>query len=300
MTERIEQVKIYLGKHARLFKTEKGYKTIVFAAIVAYLASYVLQTLMFKEDIDTKLGFFTLISAAIWIGIFNSIQNICKERPIIKREHRSGLHMSSYVVSHMVFQAGICFIEAIIFLTVSQMFIKYPTATSLLSDVYSEYFITFFLVIYAADVLALAISSIVKNPTSAMTLMPFVLIFQLLFAGVLFKLDGPLNTLANGTISKWGLQASAISCNFNTLEKLEVQETRLVIRKVARSYDFEITNDQLDFIMEEAYKNIDTYNPIYEYSLSNLLTQWRNLIIEIFVFGAIAIGSLEFIDNDKR
>ena len=45
-------------------------------------------------------GAFALTCVAIWNGCFNSIQSVCRERPIIKREHRSGMHISSYAVSY--------------------------------------------------------------------------------------------------------------------------------------------------------------------------------------------------------
>ena len=91
---RITQICIYLGKHWRLFITERGWKVLIFGAVISALVSIVLGSGMFVYTMDTFSGGFALISACIWVGIFNSIQNICKERAIIKREHRAGLHIS--------------------------------------------------------------------------------------------------------------------------------------------------------------------------------------------------------------
>lgn len=300
MKERFEQVNIYVGKHFRLFKTEKGWKILLFAAIISFLVSFVLQGTMFVDDVNTQMGFFTLVSACIWIGIFNSIQSICKERDIIKREHRTGLHISSYVISHMIYQALICLCETIILLGVSAFFLKYPTDTALFGSVYVEYFITYFLITYAADVLALAISAIVRSTTTAMTVMPFVLIIQLLFAGVIFPLDGAMGTVAKLTISKWGLTATSISCDYNGLEKFEQRETRYQLKQIARSKDVSLSNEQLDEIITEAYSNTDTYDPVYDYSKGNMAKQWGVFLIHILAYGAICIIFLEFIDKDKR
>ena len=120
---RFAQVRIYLGKHWRLFVNERGWKVLFFAAIISAIVSPVLGGNMFVYTAETFQGTFTLISACIWIGIFNSIQTICKERAILKREHRSGLHMSSYVVSHLIFQAGICLLQAGILLGLSALFL---------------------------------------------------------------------------------------------------------------------------------------------------------------------------------
>ncbi len=46
-----------------------------------------------------------------------------------------------------------------------------------------DFAITLFLVTYCADMLALLISSFARTTTAAMTIMPFLLIVQLLFSG---------------------------------------------------------------------------------------------------------------------
>ena len=300
MNERIKQTKIYIGKHFRLFKNEKGWKVIIFAAVVSFLVSSVTKGIMFGDDVNTKMGFFTLISACIWIGIFNSIQNICKERDIVKREHRTGLHITSYVASHLIYQGAICLVEALMIVIISGIMIGYPSENALFISTYAEYFITYFLVTYAADVLALAISSIVKSTTTAMTIMPFILIFQLLFAGVLFSLSGSMETVANFTISKWGLQASGISCDYNNLEKLEQKEMRYQLKKIAKSKNYKMTEEELDEVIKEAYEDTDTYNATYEYSLSNLMGNWSALLIHTAIYAIISVAALELVDRDKR
>ena len=123
-SSRLKQIGIYVGKNFRIFKNEKGWKVLVFALIISVLISAVLDKKIFVMDTSTWTGFFTVVSACIWIGIFNSIQSVCKERAIIKREHRTGLHISSYVCAHLIYQAVICLAEAVIMLGVSALFLK--------------------------------------------------------------------------------------------------------------------------------------------------------------------------------
>ena len=48
---------------------------------------------------------------------------------MIKREHRSGMHISSYIVSHMVYQAFLCLAQTAVTLYVTQLTgVKYPEA----------------------------------------------------------------------------------------------------------------------------------------------------------------------------
>ena len=298
-SSRMKQIGIYVGKHFRVFKNDRGWKTIIFATIIAFLVSFVLGGSMFVYDMDTFSGSFTMVSACIWIGIFNSIQSICKERAIIKREHRTGLHISSYVISHMIYQGVICLIEALVILLISAIFLHYPTSKALLGNIYIEYYITYFLLTYGADVLGLAVSSIVRSTATAMTVMPFVLIIQLIFSGMLFTLSGPMNYVANMTLSKWGLNATCISADYNNLEKVEKVRITRYIKQAGQKKNLPITDEMVQSIVEEAYVD-QGGNPAYEYELSNLLTQWGILMVHIFVYGAISIVALEFVDKDKR
>ena len=118
------QTKVYFSKIARISIREKVWKFILFAAIIATIVALVTSKNMFETFEQTKSGFFTLASACIWLGIFNSIQTICKERSIIKYEHRTGLHMSSYVLSHVIYQAVICLIQSIVMLIICSIYIK--------------------------------------------------------------------------------------------------------------------------------------------------------------------------------
>ena len=46
-----------------------------------------------------------------------------------------------------------------------------------------DFGISMFLITYASDMLSLWVSSLARTTTAAMTIMPFVLIFQLVFSG---------------------------------------------------------------------------------------------------------------------
>ncbi|MBP3879610.1 MAG: ABC transporter permease, partial [Lachnospiraceae bacterium] len=113
-SSRLSQITIYAGKCFRIFRNEKGWTTFLSSALITLIISSVVSQDMFKAYSATRNGAFALVCACIWIGIFNSIQSICKERDIIKREHRSGLHMSAYVASHMLFEMFLCLVESLI------------------------------------------------------------------------------------------------------------------------------------------------------------------------------------------
>lgn len=265
---RTKQIRIYVGKCFRVFLNDRGWKIFISAAIITLLISLVTGEMMFSEYNETRNGAFSLVCACIWIGIFNSIQSVCKERDIIKREHRSGLHISSYIVSHMIFELVLCFVEAIIVTVITGVAnIDTFPESGVMMPAFLELFITFFLIIFSADALGLMVSSIVKTPNTAMTVMPFVLIIQLVMSGMIFELEGFTAQVAKATIAKWGLNSICITSNVNTMPGSEL----------------------FPHLVEE-----------YEYTVGHQFGLWGILIGFTALYGVIAIIALKFVDKDKR
>ena len=295
---RWSQIKIYVGKLFRLFISERGWKVLIFAAIIALLVSSMIWDSMFVYTMETSRGIFSLVSACTWIGIFNSIQSICKERGIIKREHRSGLYMSAYIIAHLIYEAVICFLQAIILMGCSMIFMKYPAKTAFFGNIWLEYFITWFLIIYAADVLGIAISSIVKTPATAMTVMPFVLIFQLMLSGFLFSPAGIGSLFSKATVTNWGMRAGLISAGYNEIDNTETVRLTNSLHKIVLDNEIDLQRDVIDAAVREYYH--PTLDDSYDHDWHNLVLNWTALIIHTVVYALLAIFSLQFIDRDKR
>ena len=268
---RFGQIIIYIGKCYRAFINEKLWKTFISAAIITIIIASVTGDDTFVTFRDTRNGAFALVCACIWIGLFNSIQSICKERAIIKREHRTGLHISSYVIAHMVYEMVLSLCEAVIVTVI--IFLKnwgHMPEEPLIFPAGLELLITFFLIIFSADALGLAISSIVKTANTAMTVMPFVLIIQLVMSGMIFELNGFTETISKLTISKWGLEAICSTANVNKLEL-----------------------DPMLIITETMEKD-------YEHTVEHLLVIWLILTLFTMLYGMVSIIALKFVDKDKR
>ena len=211
----IKQIPIYVAKNYRLFMNQGDWKFIVIATVISFLVCSIVGEDMFSTYEGTKSGFFAIISAAIWIGVFNSIQRICKEHDTITSEYRSGLHISAYVLSHVFFDFFLCLIQSIILILICAIFIDFPSEGIILNQSIFEYFITLFLIIWGSDIMGIMISSVASTPNVAMTAMPFVLILQLVMSGVLFELNGWSEIIANVTFSKWGMSALGSIGNLN-------------------------------------------------------------------------------------
>ncbi|MBQ3797703.1 MAG: ABC transporter permease [Butyrivibrio sp.] len=301
------QTIIYLGKLFRMFLFQNDWKVLPMAAVIAGLVSFAVGSNLYKTMEGTLMGTFALACICVWNGFFNSIQVICRERAIIKREHRSGLHISSYVAAHMIYQALLCILQVIITIVVcSFMQVKLPEKSLITPWPLVDFGITLFFITYCADMLALLISALSRTTTTAMTIMPFLLIIQLLFSGGFFSLPQEAMPLTNLTATKWGLTALCAQGDYNSLPMVSVWNNALKMKDIDVDGEkplldafrmIEENNYRDELLMKSAELN---QKPEYNFDSGIVIKCWIWLIAWTFVYVAIAVGLLELIDKDKR
>ena len=286
---RIGQIKVYIGKCFRTFVHERGWKSLISTLIISIILAWVIGDNTFSVNESTKTGVFAMICGCIWTGLFNSIQSICRERAIIKREHRTGLHISSYVLAHMLFEFVQCVAEALLLTIVFDIFREFPSSGVLFEWTAFEFFISFTLIIFCADALGILVSCIVKTENAAMTVMPFVLIVQLVMSGMMFALPKNAEPIKELTISKWGLCAVCSSADLNEIPTKDTLEKI----KTASNSDEKITSWKDLGLTQE-------YDMDYEASVQNVTKTWLVLILYSALYGIIGILFLKLVDKDKR
>ena len=223
------QVRIYLGKQFRFFINESDWKVLPMAAIIAGLVAMVIRNRFFVNMEGSLIGGFALTCVAIWNGCFNSIQAVCRERAIIKREHRSGMHISAYIAAHMIYQFLLCMAQTVLTMAVLRM-LEVPIPEGFGSGRITPFMIadigiSMLLVSYASDMMSLFLSSISRTTTGAMTLMPFVLIIQLVFSGGIIPLPQWTRPISDFTISNYGIRAITAQGGYNELPMTAVWNT---------------------------------------------------------------------------
>ena len=304
---RVAQTFIYLGKLFRMFLFQNDWKVLPMSAVIAALVAFAVGGNLFKTMEGTLMGTFALSCICIWNGFFNSIQMICRERAIVKREHRAGLHISAYVASHMIYQAILCILQVVITLFVCNMMsIKIPEKSLFTPWPIVDLGISLFLITFCADMMALLVSSFARTTTAAMTIMPFLLIVQLLFSGAFFNLPDEAMPFTHLTATKWGLTAMCAQGDYNSLPMVTVWNSALKMKNVevdgekplltAFQY-IEENNMRDDILMASGQQN---QKPEYAFDASIVLKCWIWLIIWTVVYAALAVMLLEFIDKDKR
>ncbi len=304
---RLGQIPIYAGKFFRMFILMDDWKVLPMAIIISGLVALVACPDMFKTQEGTLRGSLALVCVCIWNGFFNSVQAVCRERNIIKREHRAGMFISSYIMAHMIYQAFMCLIQTIILVIICHVArMKFPAEGFMTPWFELDIGITFFLVSYAADMMSLFISCIVRTTTAAMTVMPFMLIVQLIFSGSLFQLSKGADAFTDLAISKWGLSALCAQANYNSQPMVAVWNQLFKFR------DFEIegikpierlTNYMLDnnMVNEFCLKTGEySQNADYVKTVANIGGCWLHLVGFALLFAVLAVIILQRIDKDKR
>ena len=283
-----KQTTVYFKKITRIAVRENAWKFVAFAAIIAAIVAAVVSKNMFKNFESTKSGFFTLASACIWLGIFNSIQSICKEHDIIRSEYRQGMKMSSYVCANILYQAVLCLIQTIIIYVICLAFGYFEGCPSdgAFMPAMVEYFITLYLLVFGSAVMGIMVSSVASNPTTAMTIMPFVLILQLIMSGVLFVLEGFSEGVAYITFSKWGMSALGSTANMNAIPHklvLDLEQNQQTLQTA------QILKQTFDSNLDSAYTQ----------EAGKVLVAWLWCIGITAVSAVVSIVSLKFKNRDS-
>lgn len=218
--------------------------SLLFPVIASMVTVWIAGEEMYVNFESGKSACFILVCAAIWGGLFNSIQVVVKERDIVKREYTSGaLRIECFTASRALLQMGLCAIQsAILCLCFCGVELVYDTSLPkeglIFEQVLLEYYVTIFLVMYAADALGLMISCFVKSEQLASQLSPYILIVQLLFSGVLFPVEGAASKVSAIMLSRWGMEGLGSTTNLNDLPLRLQEEFPMVPHEVDEAFLF--------------------------------------------------------------
>lgn len=181
---------------------------LITALVISLLAGFVIRYDMFGVYENAKVGFFILVCCAMWMGMFDSILCICDKRAVLERDKFSGLQPLPYILAVVVFQALHALLQTCVMCVVTGLLVEWPSdAPALVASPALEYFITLFLITFAAQMLGLAVSALMKTSERALTFAPFLLIYELIMSETIFGLPSWLEPLRETTIVRWGLNS---------------------------------------------------------------------------------------------
>ncbi len=211
--------------------------------IIGLLLYVVADDSVFDVYENTKTMMFSLCCSGIWIGLFNSIQEICKERNILRREYMTNLKLPVYIFSKFFVQAIIGAVQAVLLAGVFILVVDKDLPGLFLDTFVPEIIFTVWAVIVTSEATGLVISANAKSGDKAMVVAPFLLIVQLLFSGILFKLEGFGEWISYATASRWTVEGLGSIVNLNEMP-LKMQADYPMITHEAEEF-FEATTNHL-------------------------------------------------------
>lgn len=176
---------------------------ILQAPIIASVVGLVFQldeNLAARAMTESQIVFILSLSV-IWFGCINSVRELVKELPIYLRERSVNLGIAPYIMSKIIPLTLICFVQCLLLLGVLEIFLSIP------GDLVSR-FLVLFATGVAATIMGLSVSAFVSSNDKAMTMIPMLLVPQIILAGAVVKLEGAALWIAKSTmISYWAFEA---------------------------------------------------------------------------------------------
>ncbi len=206
------------------------------ALIIGYFTKYISDhsgtlSYVFRENENLPAYIFIAVVVALFMGLTVSADEIIRDQKILKRE--SFLHLSrlSYLHSKILILFVISAIQTLSFVLIGNTILEIKGMTF-------PYWMVLFSASCMANMIGLNLSSGLNSAVTIYIVIPFILVPQLLFSGVLIKFDrlhnvfrNPLYVPAIGEVmtSRWAFEAIAVEQfkknkyrrNFFDLEKEE-------------------------------------------------------------------------------
>ncbi len=163
-------------------------------------------------DFVAQRTLFILSCSAIWFGIINAAREIVKEKAIYLRERAVNLGILPYVMSKVVVLGALCAIQSFVLLAIVGTKSGYPPRGILwpgTNGSFAELYISLVLMALAGLMLGLLVSALAPTTDRALSIVPIILIPQILFSNVIFSLSDPVSKWISYFMpSRWGMQAT--------------------------------------------------------------------------------------------
>ena len=244
---------------------------LVQAPVLALLISLVADGQQFEQYEMTKSLLFALSCSAFWVGMLNAIQEVCKERSILKREYMAGLSLNAYLLSKILVLGILCLIQSVLIIGVFAVSVGLPEEGLFMAPIV-ELLITTFLTAIASAAMGLFVSSLFTNADRAMTVAPILLMPQILFSGLIFKLDGATEMISWLAVCRWSMEGYGTTANLNELQ-LKMQQEGVMIEHEAEEF--------------------------FEFTTAHMLKDWAILFAFVIIFLLLARIVLTTVGKEK-
>ena len=171
---------------------------------------------------SASIVLFNLVIGATWIGMSNATREIVKELPQFQRERAAGLSLSAYLASKVAVLGVITLVQIMVYTLIATAAQGGPGDAVLLGNGRIELAFDIGVVALAGMCVGLLISALARTTEQAMTVLPVVLIAQMVLAsGAVFPdaAERPgLRQAREIVTAQWGFSAAAATADLNRIQ----------------------------------------------------------------------------------
>ncbi|TMB75298.1 MAG: FHA domain-containing protein [Chloroflexi bacterium] len=240
----------------------------IVAAILMLLIQFMLKPTVFTAQvlpITAEQVLFIMSFVAVLLGCNNSAREIVKEIQIYRRERMVNLGIMPYLFSKVLVLGILCLLQCAILVIAVNVISPFPRTVLMPPPL--EIYVSLSLTSLVGLMIGLMISSVTANSDQANSIIPVILIFQILFSGVIFKLAGFGEVFGGLFAMRWSMIAMGSSVGLTA---------------VPMGYDPQ-----------------DSSFP-YVHDASHVLGAWFALLVMIVIFGALTAYFLKRKDRLGR
>jgi hypothetical protein len=240
---KIEQFRIFVKRDLFSKLANKQYLLISFleapvlAIFLGYFTKYIkglsgnANAYVFSENVNLPAYIFMSVVVALFLGLSISAEEIIKDRKHLQREAFLGLSKNSYLNSKILLLFAISAIQMLSFVVIGNFILEIKGMTF-------YYWLILFSTACFGNILGLNLSSALNSVITIYILIPFVLVPELLFSGVLVNYDKLHKSISSpryvpviGDImtTRWAYEALMVQqFKANDFEKHFFEENRLI------------------------------------------------------------------------
>ncbi|MCK5137508.1 MAG: ATP-binding cassette domain-containing protein [Bacteroidales bacterium] len=259
------------------------------AVILGFFSKYVSgddtdpHLYIFSQNANLPAYLFMSVVVALFLGLIIAAEEIIKDRKILERESFLNLNRTSYLLSKIALLFILSAIQMVLFVVIGNLIMEIKGLTI-------SYWLVLFSTACFANLLGLIISDGLKSVVAIYVIVPFLLVPQILLAGVIVKFDKLHYTFAShqsvpvpGDLmtSRWAYEALAVNQFMNNRYQNDLYDLEMLESNI--TYD-------MQFLIPALIQEIEDASEIFrngqdDHSLRKHLSTIRKGLLSIFLTG---------------
>lgn len=186
--------------------TQQRLLLLLQAPVISALFGLVFGSSKAMEMFHSATPLFLLVISSVWLGASNATREIVSEKAIFQRERKVFLGVGNYIASKLLVFAGLSAVQSLLLLAFCYRSCEIGAG-------FLGVYLILFLVGISSTCMGLLVSALSNTEASATSLIPIILIPQVVLGGMIIKLHDmgeEVKVIAGTMLSRWGFEAVII------------------------------------------------------------------------------------------